>query len=50
MSNIKKQKNSTTLLCQKIIYLKVLLQKVFEIATDSSPAGLTATVEMLRCG
>ena len=30
---------------QKKMYLKVLLQKVFEITTESCPASLTATVD-----
>ena len=29
----------------KTIYLKVLLQREFEITTESSPASLTATVD-----
>ena len=35
-SNTTKQRNSSSLLLQKTIYLKVLLQKVFEITTRSS--------------
>ena len=41
----KKQRSSTTLLRQKTVYLKVFLQKVFEITTERSPAKLTATVD-----
>ena len=43
-SNKKKKRNSSMLLWRKTIYLKVLLQKVFEIMTKSSPISLTATV------
>ena len=39
-TNRKKQRNSNTLLCQKTIDLKVLLQKVTEIMTRSSAASL----------
>ena len=44
-SNRKKQKNSDMLLWQKTIYLKVLLQKVFNIATKNSLANLTVMVD-----
>ena len=39
-SNVKKQKNSSTLLRQKTKYIKVLLQKVFECTSKSHPASL----------
>ena len=44
-SNREKQTSSSTLLGQKTIYFKVLLQKVFEITTESNPASLTAMVD-----
>ena len=44
-SKREKQRNSSTLLRQKTIYLKVLLQKVFKITTERSPGSLTATVD-----
>ena len=40
-SNRKKQRNSSTLLWQKTVYLTVLLQKVFEKTTRSNPASMT---------
>ena len=44
-SNRNKQRYGGTLLYQKAIYSKVLLQKVFEIMTKSNPASLTATID-----
>ena len=43
-SNRNKQRYSSTLLCEKTTYSKVLLQVMFEITTKSSLASLTVTI------